>query len=375
MKVCLVTLIDNTNYGTFLQAFASAYIFEKLDNDVIFLNYHRNYYSPLNCLKRRLKSNSNIVKKVIDIPTQLIFTPLKNAYLSRFLKNKYSFSKRVSSYEEVRKLSLQADIYVAGSDQIWNTEYNNGIDPVFYLTFADNDTRKIAFSSSIGQEKFPKELKDSLRSHFEKFDFITLRESMSVPLLKDLGIKNVKSIIDPTLLLNMDNWKKELLLKERQEKYILVYCVESDKSRLVVELAKKLANKKGFKVYIIENGNPLRYSHNGVSKIFLSPSINRMVELFYNAQCTIVSSFHGVAFSINFNKPFIVLKPNKFNVRIESLLSDLNILTCMKNITGEEDLSLIENIDDIDYEKVNSVLDEKRRESMALLNTIIRIKG
>ncbi len=372
MKICLVTLIDNNNYGTMLQAYATAKIIQKMGYDVYFLNYYRNYYSTYNCVRRTIALKSSFIRKLMILSFQLFIVPLKHLYLIKFLHKNFSFSKKVTSYNDVKKLNLNADFFLAGSDQIWNTEYNNGVDLVFYLDFINDNTKKIAFSSSVGQSNFNNTYESELKSLYSKFKSITIRESLSLPLFDKLGIKNVKSTLDPTLMIDKNTWASMLKIKKTNNKYILVYCVEPNKSRIVIELAKKIAAKRGLSVYVIENGNPFRYSAKGISKRFFSPSVTKVVELFYNSTYTIVSSFHGVAFSINFNKSFIVVKPDKFNVRIESILHDLNLTERIEDISSEDDLSRISDITEIDYSRVNNNLEEQRINSFEILNEMLK---
>lgn len=372
MKICLVTLTDNNNYGTMLQAYATAKIIQNMGHEIYFLNYHRSYYSTFNWVKRTINSKSSLLKKVIVVPFQIFVLPLKHAYMLNFLHKNFSFTKKLSSYSDVKKLNPCADMFVAGSDQIWNTDYNNGIDLVFYLDFVDDNSKKIAISSSVGQSCFDEKLESQLKSLFLKFKAITVRESLSVPLFNKLGIENVHATLDPTLMFNKDEWADMLNIKPNGNKYILVYCVEPNKSRIVIELAKKIAARKELDVYVIENGSPFRYSAKGISKRYFSPSVKKVVELFYNSAYTIVSSFHGVAFSVNFNKPFIVVKPDKYNVRVESILTDVNLTDRIKDISSEEGLSNITDITDIDYSAVNSVLDERRKKSFQLFEEMMK---
>ena len=370
MKVCLVTLIDNNNYGTLLQAYASATIIQRMGNEVFFLNYYRNIYSPCNLLRLRFQSNQHFIKKMLDIPVVLIVMPIKHKYLIKFLNKNFAFTKRYNSIDQIK--DIDADLFVAGSDQIWNTEWNHGIDKVFYLDFVGKESKKISFASSIGLSQFDEKYKSQLKSLFSNFLSITIRERLSLSLFEDLNIPDVKAVLDPTLLITKKEWQELLNIQKIDEKYILVYCVEYDKSRIVIELAKKIAKKRNLSVYVIENGNPFRYSSIGIKKRYFSPSVPKMVQLFYNADCTIVSSFHGLAFSINFGKPFIVVKPEKYNVRIDSLVQDFELQENEVEIKNLKELTEINDISSIDYKKINNILDFKRKESLEILNNNFR---
>lgn len=367
MKINVVTIIDNTNYGTYLQALATCKLLDK-ENDVILLNYEREKCSPISSLKRRIKKNNKI--RLWDILSQLIIIPAKRKFLCNEISRYIKLSKKITKNKVSEKNIPDADIYLTGSDQVWNTEYNEGIDTFFYLGFVPSGRKKVCYAASIGQDtidsKYIPEIKDLLLDYSK----ITLREKKSISLLNSIGINNVENVLDPTLLITKENWAELFKIKkECKEQYILVYSVEVDKTKKLIELANKLAKKNNLKVYLIENGNPFKHYNRVVDKVYYSPSLKKFIELFYNSQFIIASSFHGTAFSINFNKPFFVLLPNKYNIRINSLLEDFGL---QNRAILESELNNINSFDSsIDYVNVCNKLNIERERSNRILNAMV----
>ena len=367
MKIALITIIDNTNYGTYLQALALYRVLSN-ENEVLLVNYHRSKSLPINSLKQRYYSQAKKVS-IWDLISQLLLIPLKKFLMRKEISKYVVLSKKLTNSNFKNGSSLDADIFCTGSDQVWNTDYNEGIDEVFYLNFANNKKKKISYAASIGQDIIEDSYKERIYQLLSQYDKITLRERKSIKLLSDLGLNNIEFVLDPTLLLSKDDWNALLNLKKTTEKYILVYSVEANKTSSLLQLAKKISIKSKQKIYLIENGNPFKHRSIEVDKTFYSPSISKFVELFYNASFIIASSFHGTAFSINFNKQFLVVLPDKFNIRINSLLEEFSIQD--HGIYSNEIESIVDSYKKIDYSIVNNLLLQEKQRSLAILRNMI----
>ncbi len=366
MKIALITIIDNTNYGTYLQALALYHVLSN-ENDVLLVNYHRAKSLPINSLKQRYYSQSKRLR-LWDLISQLLLIPFKKFLMRKEISKYVVFSKKITN-SNLNSFSLNADVFCTGSDQVWNTDYNEGIDEFFYLNFVNNDKKKISYAASIGQDKIEEQYKERLYQLLSQYNKITLRERKSIKLLSELGLNNIEFVLDPTLLLSKDDWKTLLNLKNNTEEYILVYSVEANKTSSLLQLAKKISIKSGKKIYLIENGNPFKHISMEVDKTFYSPSIRKFVELFFNANFIIASSFHGTAFSINFNKQFLVVLPDKFNIRINSLLEELSLQE--HGIYSNEIESIVDKYTEIDYSIVNNLLCQEKQRSLDILKNMI----
>lgn len=194
----------------------------------------------------------------------------------------------------------------------------------------------------------------------QDFKAISVREKQGQAIIKSLCNKEVPVVLDPTFLLTKEEWKKLNTCDTKNKKYILVYCLR--RSDLLNKMAEKLKIKTGFEIIVL---NPrIRNIYDKFSAYNVGPE--DFIRLFMNAEYILTNSFHGTAFSINFNKKFLV------DLDINSAVSTNSRLLNILSLFGLED-RIVENIDiekmyrDIDYRKVNKILDEERIKSINYL--------
>jgi len=367
MKVSIITILDNINFGTYLQAIALAKTIEKSGVEVEFVNYHREKSLLPALIGRILADNKkSVIAKIYGL-LRLMIKAICKFKIRRFLKKYVNLtSRKYRSIEELRQYVPNADVYITGSDQVWNYIYNEGIDRSFFLDFVPENKRKYSYAASLGIDQMPETDSKMIFELLSSFDLITVRESFSVEVLRRLGISNIDYVLDPTFLLSKNEWINLVGGKfKKTEKYLLVYSVEGfDK---VFEIAGRIAKEKGLKVYFISHGGPLNLKRYHIDKLFLFASCNHFVDLFANADFAVVSSFHGTAFSINFNVPFFTILPDRFNIRI---LSILELLSLRHRALQYSDIELdLKNT--IDFENVNLIIKQERARSLSLLSLMI----
>lgn len=367
-RVSIITILDNTNFGTYLQAFALCKTIDKLGGKPQLVNYWRCFMLPRNMLINSLKScGLKLYKWPMHIWRIIKYSELQkknHQFIERYLT-----PIKYRSFEELIKKLPQADIYMTGSDQVWNSVYNRGIDKSFYLDFAPENSIKCAYAASIGMSDFSENEKDEVFSLLCNYSKISVRENSAKDILIRLGIDRNKlfSVLDPTLLLDKQDWFKIIPQRIHQFKYLLLYSVESkQRGNVISELAKKIAKDRGLKIVGVYYGNSYwKFECSEIDHYYADPLT--FLSLMYYADFTVVSSFHGTAFSINFQKEFISVSPERFNSRVMDLLS----------LTGLSD-RLVCNIDvdykkikQIDYSSVDEKLKSKRKESMNFINGIL----
>lgn len=368
-KVSIITIIDNNNFGTFLQAFALCRKLESINVQPELVDYCRPHLNWWSSYREEIKTITNPLKRVSRLLTRLSSLKLHNED-RKFIK-KYLSKTKYASFEQLRKNPPVADIYMTGSDQVWNSIHNRGLDKSFYLDYAPHGARKVAYAASVGMPSFQEwEKTDTLRL-LKDYDVITLREESSIELLSDLGLDRSKlsAVIDPTLLLTKEEWKQQISDKRlHSEKYLLVYSVEEKKQNAIIgEIAQRIAKERGLKVVGVYYGTSYStipgcdYNHyRATPDVFLN--------LMYYADFVVVSSFHGTAFSINFQKEFLTVTPNRFNSRVINILKLIGLESrLVKNLD-----SFSWNSAPINYDKVNRVLEKERFE--AINNLILMIK-
>ena len=214
---------------------------------------------------------------------------------------------------------------------------------------------------------FPENEVDETKRLLEKYQYITVRELSAKKILESLGVVS-EVVLDPTLLLDKVAWAEiaERYAFKESEPYLLTYSVEYGKEDSYIKhYAKQIAEKKGLKLYhITYGGKPF---DNYYDKLFTYATPDQFLNLMLHASFIVVSSFHGTAFSINFNKPFITVSPKKFNSRVMSLLQ----ITGLESRVVTDDSRSIDSFGDIDYFSVNKILDGERKKSLAILNKML----
>lgn len=366
-KVSIITIFDNPNFGTYLQALALGLMVEKNGAKAEIVHYERptwhifpkllmRFHSlePLYILKAYLRKNKRIIQQ----------------YECRsFVAKKISVSKTYYSYDELIKNPPKADIYLTGSDQVWNTTHNHGVDKTFYLGYAPKKAPKYAYAASIGMSEIPQEFKEETYRLLSRYKRISVREKSNIDLLASIGI-NSEQVLDPTLLLDKEEWRVYARQLIFTEPYLLVYSVESkERDAIVGAVAQKVARIKGLKVYEVNYFDEKKMIP-GCDKHFFHATPDLFLSLIANASYVVVSSFHGTAFSINFNKDFLSVAPDRFSSRVDGILK-MTGLECRKVSYIEEVTSeLIGN--PIDYSFANKRLKEEREKSKLFLEKIIK---
>lgn len=367
MKVAIITILDNTNYGTYLQALATGLMIEKLGYEVEIIHYTRICMTPKGSSKAILEDRG-----FLKWFYRCVLKPSKKTYELRdkdyeFLKTYLPVTKEYIGFDELKADPPQADVYLTGSDQVWNSFYNRGIDKSFYLDFAPKMAKRVSYAASIGMIDFPVDEMEETKSLLSKYQAITVREIAAKKILGKLGISS-EVVLDPTLLLNKSDWEKiaARFPFSETEPYLLTYSVEYGKEDTYIKhYAQRIAAKNGLKIYHITYGGCP--SSNYYDKVFSYATPDLFLNLMLHASFVVISSFHGTAFSINFNKPFITVSPKKFNSRIVSLLE----ITGLKSRMVTDSSSSIESFGEIEYKTVNEKLENERRKSIEMLKKII----
>lgn len=370
MKVVIITLHTVSNYGSCLQAYATQTIFDRLGFETEIVDYYRKDNLPEYAVEkafngRRLQKYRDVwkkapwLKKALSIPMGIIVRRQRKPF-NDFRKKYLNLSKRMyRSAEELEKNPPEADVYCTGSDQVWNSVWNRGFEEPFYLTFAPEEKKRIAFAASIGRESIDEWEKPLMRDALSKYSAISMREASGVAILNSLGFPDVELVLDPTLMLAKDEWSKIATMPASvKEPYILVY--QLNKNAELVSYVEAVASKYSMGVVKISYGI---YDMMKSAKTLIAPSVNDFVGLFLNASYVITDSFHATAYSLNFGVPFTAIAPERFSTRITTILA----------LTGTED-RMLGSVDDvamferpIDFTRAATRIGEIRESSMAFL--------
>lgn len=316
-NISLVTIFDTINFGTYLQAFATAIKLQELGANVEIIWYERKHH----WYRFPFENKFHILRYLTYL--YACYTHNKSYFQKRECRKFVSRHARVSklyyTYEEIKCNLPKADVFVTGSDQVWNTIHNFGIEPVYYLDFVPDNKKKVALSASIGMKEWDPVHKAESKYLLQRYDAISVREFDAVNMLSEIGIKSQK-VVDPTFLLSREEWSKYAKPYNHAKPYVLVYSVEGGVCDAIIsKTARQVASH--LKADVIEVnyvGEDKQIPDCDLRFYYATPET--FLSLMLGASYTVVSSFHGTAFSINLKIPFISVAPERFSSRIDSLL-------------------------------------------------------
>lgn len=373
MKASVITLHTVDNYGSVMQTYATQQILKKCGYDVEFVDYWRRDNLPQSRAERMLEGSTLQKLKPLwginDFTRRATVSILKSVLekqkspMWKFLEERVNLTKvRYCSYDELKSDPPMADVYITGSDQVWNSIWNKGIDPAYYLDFAPTGKPRIAFSASIGREQLDAEEIPETKRLLQKYSAISVREQSAVELLESMDIKSTL-VLDPTLMLGADEWRKLAAKQKKEKPYILIYQLNPNPQ--MDQYAERLAQKKNWEVVRIGFGRSDRQK--GVRCVMM-PSVEEFLGLFCDAACVLTDSFHATAFSLNLGTDFISILPGRFGTRIESITK----LTRTENriLSSYDDLTVIDG--DIDKENIQNIFAVERKKGFAFLKNAIR---
>ena len=372
MKASVITLHTVDNYGSVMQTYATQQILKKCGYDVEFVDYWRRDNLPQSRAERMLEGSTlqklkplwginNFTRKATVSILKSVLEKQRSP-MWRFLEEKVQLTKvRYYSYEELEANPPVADVYITGSDQVWNSIWNQGIDRSYFLDFAPAGKPRIAFSASIGREQLDTEEIPETKRLLEKYSAISVREQAAVELLASMDIESTL-VLDPTLMLEAEEWRKLATKQKREKPYILIYQLNPNPQ--MDQYAEQIAQKKNWEIIRIGFG---RSDHRKGGKCVMLPSVEEFLGLFCDAACVLTDSFHATAFSLNLGTDFISVLPGRFGTRIESITK----LTRTENriLTSYDDLTVVDR--SIDEKSVQNIFTAERKKGFDFLKKAI----
>lgn len=306
-KVGIITIHHIYNYGSVLQAFALQHVCEQLGCEAEIINY---------CFPNSFHNNNKYQASQDTQPSEPKW--IKALYAKSLLRQHKSIDTFVSNYQKLSPVLYSTpeelkfappiyDAYITGSDQLWSPRHCNG-DPAFMLDFAPDNARKISYAASIGAGSIPEELKEQYRRLLYRYDKLSVRESSGVDVIKLIVDKDVTVVLDPTLLLDFNEWNKIASPTRRiKKKYILCYFLNYSFNAFpyVEELADQLQKETGYDVVrVARPPHHLKLSHTHY-RIGASPE--EFLALVRDAEIVVTTSFHGTVFALNYGKPVLTI--------------------------------------------------------------------
>lgn len=359
MKVGILTFHFVSNAGGVLQCFASQTYLQKSGYEAVVIDYRPKYHTVRYATVKnpfRYSSwywkrfgNRKLSKRVIlTIKTfiQCIKSNIRqsdkstNALYDEFIRNNLVLTRKYSSYESLTNNPPIADAYITGSDQLWNPDLLDiDFDPAYFLKFGATGMPKISYAVSTGKELNNTEIV-KLCKLADELTAISVREYN--PKVVDALGQDVHICIDPTLLLDVEDYASVESDIIETEPYIFVYGFENTAGlHDAVHLA---VNKYNCKVI---NGCPHRIKLDDSVQKLRDYGPDRFLTLIKNAQCVVTNSFHGTAFSVIYHKDFITVTHSTRGGRMISLLYQLGLTSRLWG-SADFDFSGIPDFENVD---------------------------
>lgn len=334
-KVGIITIVNVNNYGAELQAFATFRKLQLMGYNAEIINYL--YYKDWRYIDSKMSRSFNsmsIKSKIIYFAKYRVASFVLNKILplickdvkqrianfNSFHQHNTRFSKLYKSMKDLYTDTPIYDVYMVGSDQVWNPNASSSIEP-YFLTFAPHSALTVSYASSFGVSKIENNsIANRIKLGLSSIKTISVRESSGVNLVKELTGRTAQLVCDPTLLLNKSEWTMFMKpVSNMPQRYVLIY--QLSESDAIVKLATRIGKQEQIPVYrICKRAFKVKKDKGVVNILNAGPS--EFLSLITNASFIITNSFHGTAFSINFDVPFytVVSAKKKNNNRMESLL-------------------------------------------------------
>lgn len=389
MKIGIVTYVKCDNYGAELQAYAMQYVYNKLGYDAEVLDLEKQDKDIASSLSTIIPAVINRFKTYgIKAPFKIIQLVLdvmqrkkakrkfaseiekKHQLYIQFFNEKIKHSPKYYTLKSVYTEDMPYDVYVAGSDQIWNymhTDYLN----VYFLEFANRfKAKKIAYAASLSVPDLPTRLHAEYQKYFENMDHIAVRELNGKTIVEKYSNKKATVVLDPTLLISKQEWKTNVANEiKKGEKYVLIYTLSG--SKYIRNLAKSIAQRIGNDCKVVNIKSDFRpEKEDGIEHLYqVGPK--EWVGLIMNAAYMVTDSFHGTAFSINFNIPFTTLLNPSSNMNSRAL-SILEITGLKERIIYDDGSNQLPHSLYVDFDRVNPIIDEWRKKSESYIHESLK---
>lgn len=374
MKIAILTMEFNNNYGGMLQAFALMESLKRLGHEPTLIRLkikHKYWKLPFSILKRftqkyilRNKSIDWVLPLWICHKEKKVIEQNMTYFIDTYIQpqTQYAYCE-----EDIRKYTKdQYDAYIVGSDQIWRPTMYKFIDQAFF-GFVKEDKILLSYAASFGVDNWEYTNEQTIRfkKDIQRFRAVSVREDSGVDLCKKHFDIEAEHVVDPTMLLSYETYiqliKKEspLPIKER----LLVYLLDYDSNKQ--SIVDHISSRKSITPFSVNVKSKLR-TDSIENRIY--PSVISWLNGFFGSEFVITDSFHGAVFAILFNKPFYVISNKKRGLaRMESLLRMFNLENRLIFDTQDikEDL-------DINWDEVNSLLEAQKAKAFNFLNTNLK---
>lgn len=362
MKIKTITCHEVYNYGASLQEYALLQFLNNQGWKASVLHYKPPYLSGhFNLWSVSARFDKPFLKQLYllaKLPARLKALKKKKAFDAFHKKYIPTDSKLYKNNEELKKDLPEGEVFICGSDQIWNSFFENGKDPAFYLNFVPDNKKKISYAASFAIDELDEDVKPLVKNNVEKMHAVSVRETSGLTILKGLGIEKGVQVLDPVFLLERSHWDRFIF--PINEDFIFIY--DFDSNPLIKEIAIELKKEKGWKIYSLNQN--IDYA----DKNFWLEGPERFLSLVSQSKINLTNSFHSLAFSLIFQQQFVVVnRTEKINTRMRDLLQLLNLESNL--ITDKNNYT---SLKEIDYSKVEAIQNQHTQRSIDFLRNALK---
>ncbi len=352
MKIGLITIWHERNYGAEMQAYATIRALQELGHHVEMIDLR---LSSINMIKLSLKGHIASLLSNIS-PAERNFQKFWEKYIP--------CTRQYQSLEDLQNDPPKVDCYIVGSDQVWNPDIVKSLLKAYLLDFGLNDIKRISYASSIGKNEwdFSEDLTEYVKKQLHSFTAISCREQTGCDILTNTFGVNSTNVVDPTLL--HDDYC-ELIGDTSERRTLAFYPLYFDLE--LENYSQKLAKFLNLKWV---NANDKKHILRG-KLLWQRNSIEKWIESIATSQLVITRSFHGLAFSLIYHRQFIIINNSNRSSRLKDLLEQLGLRHRL--FTSIEEVEKARPWEDkIDYVEVDQRLIELRQRSWDFLKDNIQ---
>lgn len=376
-KIGILSLYyESINCGGLLQAYALCQILKKMGYDaeqICFDDNRKKASSNKKRLFRKLLNPVIVIRHIIGKlkrRTAIFMSKQRIATTRNFREEQIPHSGKIYNNKSIVETNGIYDVFIAGSDQIWNPDW---FTPEYMLSFADDGKKKLSYAASMGVSGLNDEERKNFGKYITKIDNISVRESQAKHIIGELTSKLIKVVLDPTLMLDSDDWDKIVVDRIIGREY--VFCYFLGKNKEAKKIAFEYAKAKGLKVIIIScltwdiRFEDYLYSNKRVK----GAGPREFISLIKHANAVFTDSFHATVFSCIYSKSFYVFGRSD-NDKSGSRLRDIvGIFDCEDryiNTSGRLALEYVLSVkdrDSYDYSRLCSM----RKDSIEYLKNAL----
>lgn len=377
MKIGIITLPFNANYGGILQNFALQHTLRKMGHEVLTIS---RYSDPMPLKMKILSLGKRIIRRISGKNVILRTWPTQQELqiiwqnTNRFIKENIQVTHTLKSENEFRNLDQYGfEAFIVGSDQVWRPKYAPDLENHFLgFTVGQSDLKRVAYAASFGVDnwEFSAAQTKSCGQLAKKFDAVSVREFSGVSLCKNHLEIDAMQVIDPTLLVSANEYRQLVGKYETPDFSGKLVTYVLDKSPDKKEMVSKATEALSLETVSVMPSHFFREVGKNRVNDCIVPPVTHWIKGFMDAQFVITDSFHGTVFAIIFNKPFIAVGNIKRGIaRFHALLEMFGL---EERLVADNKTDLTELLNKpIDFEKANLILEEKKREALAFLSNAL----